>query len=164
MARFARELQALGGKAHVVPPGGAQARVLELLRERGVDRVQMGDDVPGVDEAGLAAGGVQGRRESADAIRAGITGALAGIVETGSLVIAGGPGRPLTASLVPEIHLAVLNASQLVPTVADALALPGVRQTAAAAIVTGPSRTADIEMTLSHGVHGPKQIHVILTR
>lgn len=162
VARFARELQALGGKAHVVPPGGAQALVLGLLRERGVDRVQMWDAVPGVDPAALAAAGLRVEGAWADAIRAGITGALAGIAETGSLVIAGGPGRPLTASLVPQIHLAVLHASQLVPTVAEALALPGVREAAAAAIVTGPSRTADIEMTLTIGVHGPGDLHVIV--
>jgi L-lactate dehydrogenase complex protein LldF len=161
-ARFERELTALGGVVHVVPCGGVQARVEALLRERGIDLVQMGDGVPCIDRVALEAAGVKVQCEAADAIRAGITGALAGIVETGSIVVAGGPGRPLTASLLPGLHIAVLGLEQLVPTVADALALPPVREAAACAIVTGPSRTADIEMTLTLGVHGPGELHVIL--
>lgn len=162
--RFARELAALGGTAHVVTPDGVLAKVVALARERGIDRVQMGDGVPHIDAAALAAEGVTAQHEPDDAIRAGITGALAGIVETGSIVVTGGPGRPLTASLLPGLHIAVLAADQLVPTVAEALALTALREAATAVIVTGPSRTADIEMTLTLGVHGPGELHVIVVR
>ncbi|MBU4459374.1 MAG: LUD domain-containing protein, partial [Verrucomicrobia bacterium] len=160
--RFVRELTALGGTACIVPVGEVQATVEALLKTRGIDLVQMGDGVPCIDRAALEAAGVRVQRDGADAIRAGITGALAGIVETGSIVVTGGPSRPLTASLLPGLHIAVLALEQLVPTVADALALPPVREAAACAIVTGPSRTADIEMTLTLGVHGPGELHVIL--
>lgn len=160
--RFARELAALGGTACIMPAGGVQAKVEALLKERGIDLVQMGDGVPCIDRVALEAAGVKVQCEAADAIRAGITGALAGIVETGSIVVTGGPGRPLTASLLPGLHIAVLSTEQLVPTVADALALPPVREAAACAIVTGPSRTADIEMTLTLGVHGPGELQVVL--
>jgi L-lactate dehydrogenase complex protein LldG len=95
-------------------------------------------------------------------VRAGITGALCGIAETGSLLLVSGAGQTLTASLLPEVHMAVLKTSRLVPTVADALGRPEVRNAAAGVIVTGPSRTGDIEMTHTIGVHGPKELHVFL--
>ncbi len=162
IGRFHRELTALGGIVHIVPPGGVQATVEALLAERGITHIQMGGDVPHVDATALGAAGIEAQRGPAESIRAGLTGALAGIAETGSIVLAGGHGRPLTASLVPSMHIAVLDASRLVATVAEALALPAVRACSAGAIVTGPSRTADIEMTLTIGVHGPGEIHVIL--
>ena len=71
-------------------------------------------------------------------------------------------GETLTASLLPEVHIAVLKISRLVPTLADALRMPEVRTASAGVIVTGPSRTADIEMTLTIGVHGPGELHVFL--
>ena len=95
-------------------------------------------------------------------IWAGVTGALLGIAESGSLVLVGGEGRPLTASLLPDIHIAILRESDLVPTLPEALARPEIRAASAAVIITGPSRTGDIEMTLSIGVHGPKELHVFL--
>jgi L-lactate dehydrogenase complex protein LldG len=95
-------------------------------------------------------------------IQVGITGALAGIAESGSLVLVSGEGRPLTASLLPDIHIAILRASCLVPTLPDALRLPEILTASAAVIITGPSRTADIEMTLTIGVHGPKELHIFL--
>jgi L-lactate dehydrogenase complex protein LldG len=95
-------------------------------------------------------------------VKAGITGALAGISETGSILLTSGAGETLTASLLPEIHMAVLRISQLVPTLEDALRNPAVRVAASAVIITGPSRTADIEMTLTIGVHGPGELHVFL--
>lgn len=160
--RFARELRALGGIVHIVPRDGVQARVEALLAERNITHIQMGGDVPHVDGTALGSAGIEAQCGPAEAIRAGLTGALAGIAETGSIVLAGGHGRSLTASLVPPLHVAVLDASQLVATVAEALALPAVRECAAGAIVTGPSRTADIEMTLTIGVHGPGELHVVL--
>ncbi len=95
-------------------------------------------------------------------VRVGVTGALVGIAESGSLVLAGGAGSPLTASLLPDIHVAVLRVSDLVPTLAEALARPEIRQAPAAVVITGPSRTADIEMTLTIGVHGPRELHVFM--
>jgi L-lactate dehydrogenase complex protein LldG len=85
-----------------------------------------------------------------------------GIAESGSLLLVSGEARPLSASLLPDIHIAILRASDLVQTLTEALARPELRSASAAVIVTGPSRTGDIEMTLSIGVHGPKEVHVFL--
>ena len=95
--------------------------------------------------------------------QAGITGALAGIAETGTLVLpAGGDHQPLSASLLPAIHIAVLPASRLLTSLEQVMRLPQVASAPATVLITGPSRTADIEMTLTIGVHGPKELHVFL--
>ena len=99
---------------------------------------------------------------SSPALRAGLTGALVGIAETGTLVLPGGAGRPLTASLLPEIHFAVLRQEFIVGTLAEALRLPAIRKSSAVVLTTGPSRTADIEMTLTIGVHGPREVRVFI--
>ena len=87
---------------------------------------------------------------------------LAGIAETGTLVIPGGAGRPLTASLLPGIHIAVLRAADILLSLEQAIRLPQVASAPATVLVTGPSRTGDIEMTLTIGVHGPKEVHVFI--
>lgn len=91
----------------------------------------------------------------------GVTNAVCGLADTGSVLIVDGNGDPLKASLLPEIHIAVLKSSNIQPSLPDAMHL--IKDTRAAVFITGPSRTADIEMTLTIGVHGPKDIHVFLT-
>ncbi len=97
-------------------------------------------------------------------IALGLTGADAGLAETGSLVLAGGPGRPRLASLLVPVHVAVLRVDRLVESISALLATRGDLVAAGSNLVaiTGPSRTADIEHTLSRGVHGPGEVHVIL--
>jgi L-lactate dehydrogenase complex protein LldG len=90
----------------------------------------------------------------------GVTGAQAAIAETGTLVLTSGAERHRLISLLPPIHVAVLEASQIVETLGDALKLA--RGHPAVTFITGPSRTADIELTLVVGVHGPKELHVLL--
>jgi L-lactate dehydrogenase complex protein LldF len=156
ITQFTAELNAVGGKVIRVTSQDASARLAEFLQECGIDRVF-------VDDAGAEyVTGVASVREPDPSIRAGVTGALCGIAETGSVVLVNGAGHTLTASLLPEIHIAMLKTSQLLPTVASALTRPEVSRAAAGVIVTGPSRTADIEMTLTIGVHGPGELHVFL--
>jgi L-lactate dehydrogenase complex protein LldG len=112
----------------------------------------------------------------------GITGADFGLAETGSLVLTSGPGRGRLASLLPIAHIAVLPVARLVWSIADVLSgrtdgsespqggavsassHPGdlVSRGSNLVVITGPSRTADIEMSLTRGVHGPRDVHVIL--
>ncbi len=96
------------------------------------------------------------------ALRVGVTKAVCGLADTGSVLIADGDGNPLQASLLPEIHIVVLCTSQILPSLSDALTLPVLRQSRAAVVVTGPSRTADIEMSLTIGMHGPGEVCVFL--
>ncbi len=95
---------------------------------------------------------------------AGLSGALAALADSGTLVIPSGNGRPLLASLLPPIHIAILREGDIYPDMQSWIAAGG-RQTIAnagsLALVSGPSRTADIEMTLTIGVHGPGKAVVI---
>ena len=96
----------------------------------------------------------------------GITGAEAGLAESGSLILSHGEGRPRMASLIPEIHIAILDVNSIASTLAHwAAANPEmVNNTTNLVMVTGPSRTGDIEQQLNLGVHGPRHVHVVLTR
>jgi len=108
----------------------------------------------------LRAGGIELVHQHDPAIGVGLTGAQGAIAETGTLVIAGGPDFPLSASLVPRVHIALLSASKIYATLTEAFTDPILTQAAAAALISGPSRTADIEMTLTVGMHGPGVVRV----
>ncbi len=160
--QFMEELTALGGHVSLVQPQEIVPKILGFLREREVDRVQAWDEIPGLDQARLTEAGIRVERSADPIIKAGLTSALAGIADTGTLVVPSRHGQPLTASLLPEIHIAILPVSRLMSSLPEALSLPEVKDSPATVLITGPSRTADIEMTLTIGVHGPKELHVFL--
>lgn len=95
---------------------------------------------------------------------AGISNAQAGIAETGTLVLDSACERHRLVSLVPPVHIAIVNASSICETLSDALALLRKDKEISPAVtfITGPSRTADIELTLAIGVHGPQELFVIV--
>ena len=98
---------------------------------------------------------------------AGITGAVAGLEDAGTLVLPSGPGRSQLASLLPPLHLAVLDAADIYSSLEAWLLSNGPRwlqDASGLVLVSGPSRTADIEMTLTIGVHGPKRVVVFVVR
>lgn len=99
----------------------------------------------------------------------GITGAFAGIAETGTLVLLSAPDTPASSHLLPETHIAVLRASDVVATMEDAFARlrserggPAAMMPRALNMVSGPSRTGDIEQTIVLGAHGPYRVHVVV--
>ena len=94
----------------------------------------------------------------------GITYAQAGIAETGTLVLDSSVERNRLVSLVPPVHIAILDAAQIYATLGETLAAlqSGGELSPAITFITGPSRTADIELTLTVGVHGPQELHVIV--
>jgi len=160
--KFSQELDAIGGHADLVTQGELPKRLIEFLRERKVNAVTIWDSIPVMDEANLTASGVRAGRNADPNVRVGITGALSAIAETGTLLISSGKGQPLSASLLPEIHIAIIRSSQIVESLEEAFQKKEVQNASAVALVTGPSRTADIEMTLTIGVHGPGELHVFV--
>ncbi len=88
----------------------------------------------------------------------GVTTADLAVAETGSLLIATGPGRPRLLSLCPPVHVVVLPKERIVGTLEEAFARLSDRTSV---IITGPSRTADIECALVRGVHGPGDLVVV---
>jgi L-lactate dehydrogenase complex protein LldG len=108
-------------------------------------------------------------REAAAASDIGVTGVDWALAETGTLVLVSGRGRPRSTSLLPATHVAVFGRDSLVESLEqvgimlEALHADPERTMSGAVInfITGPSRTADIELTLTRGVHGPKEVHAI---
>jgi L-lactate dehydrogenase complex protein LldG len=95
----------------------------------------------------------------------GITGAFVGIAETGTLMLLSGPDTPATVSLLPETHIAVLGAERIVATMEqawDRLRLERGSLPRAVNFISGPSRTADIEQTVTLGAHGPYRVLIII--
>ena len=115
-----------------------------------------------MDESVLEKSGIVVSHVPDPTIHAGVTKAIYGLADTGSIFVADGEGNPLQASLLPEIHIAVLCASDILPSLSNALTLPIVRAARSAVVITGPSRTGDIEMSHTIGVHGPGEVHVFL--
>jgi L-lactate dehydrogenase complex protein LldG len=164
LERFTTELEALGGKVTECLESELAGLILGLLMGKGIRAVMAWDGAQlprGLLEV-LQGGGIDVSLNPDPSIRAGITGAVAGVAETGTLVIPSGAGRPLTASLLPEVHIAVLRMANIYPSLSQVLNLPEVREASAVALVSGPSRTADIEMALTIGVHGPGEVYVFL--
>jgi L-lactate dehydrogenase complex protein LldG len=97
-------------------------------------------------------------------VAAGFTTTLGGIAETGGLLLAPGPREPRLLSLVPPVHIALLRAERIFDTLARGLEELGwnTAPPANALVISGPSKTADIEQTLAYGVHGPKRLVVLL--
>ncbi len=94
---------------------------------------------------------------------AGLTDVYAAVAETGSLVVRANPDHGRSLSLVPPIHLAVVQPKDLLPDLMDLmLKLEREGSGSGTVIITGPSKTTDIEGNLVTGVHGPKQVHVFV--
>lgn len=97
---------------------------------------------------------------------AGITTVRSGVAETGSLILWPTHNEPRSLSLVPPVHIAILYASDVVETLYDAVSgqnwASGMPTNAL--LVSGPSRTSDIQRTLAYGAHGPKELVLILIR
>ena len=95
----------------------------------------------------------------------GITTAQAAIAETGTLILESEQERHRLVSLLPPVHIAVIRSADICLTIGDALQrlhANGDAMSRAITFITGPSRTADIELTLTVGVHGPKELYVIV--
>jgi L-lactate dehydrogenase complex protein LldG len=95
----------------------------------------------------------------------GITGSFCAVAETGSLLLLSGPDAFVSASLLPETHIAIVQASRIVAAMEDAFSLMRTERgelPRTASFISGPSRTGDIEQTIVLGAHGPARVHVII--
>lgn len=186
--RFRLEFEGVGGIFHGVSTAGDVPEVVgRIAREREARRLiawhpsALGADwrspltVQGLtvhtmpEEEVANAVERQGLRAIIATADIGLTGVDLAVAETGTLILVSGGGRPRSTSLLPPYHVAVFDRTALVESLAQVgVMLEAWHETPAppgrgASInwITGPSRTADIELTLTRGVHGPKEIHAI---
>ena len=188
LEQFEAELSALHGHVHLCDgPADALEQLGALLEAAGARKVlawQLADlPLSGIDTLLAGMGitcvepGVLGANDRAaqldglEAVPIGITGADAAIAESGSVLVVSDEGRGRLASLLPPTHIAIISAERIVQTMPDAFALlreqygdRAFQDRSNMAIISGPSRTADIELSLTLGVHGPKEVHVIVIR
>jgi L-lactate dehydrogenase complex protein LldG len=124
----------------------------------------MSDLVETFAQNAAGAGFVVHRSEAPALAGAGVSRAVYGVASTGSVVLASSPEEPRSRHLLPDVHVSLLREDAIVADLAALFAAFAGRLPSALAIVTGPSRSADIEQRLVVGVHGPGEVHVVLER
>lgn len=162
---FIERARRLGSEVQEVETEAAfPAAVARYLHERALARRSV--IWPALADRDWAGGGVEiEARAARGSDTVGITGAFAGIAETGTLMLLSGADTPASVSLLPETHIALLRADQIVPAMEDAWARLRQRHGSlprAVNFVSGPSRTADVEQTITVGAHGPRRVLIVL--
>jgi L-lactate dehydrogenase complex protein LldG len=156
---FRQALEALAGKVAVAR---TPAEAGDYVRAAVAGRTFTASKAPILAQCGVH--GSDFSRETCAQVDVGITSADYALAETGSLVVLTESHESRLLSLLPPCHIAVVARSRIVENLEELLTLlpePTVASSAMV-IITGPSRTADIEMLLVRGVHGPGEIHVVI--
>ena len=175
-------MTAMRTEVHVVPEAGPGSvwtdRLKEILRAKGLKQMLYAPGTPVGDavraawdsgDEGLPAlraydAAVETFKDELFTVDAGITGTAGGIAETGALILWPDEKEPRLMSLVPAVHIAVLDVDQIYETFAEAVEkgawADGMPTNAL--LISGPSKTADIELVLAFGVHGPKELVVLV--
>jgi L-lactate dehydrogenase complex protein LldG len=178
--RFASELMMIGGRfQHCVFDEEAFDYIEQLALDRRA-KIVVSWDVPLLPDVDLRARfeekgitferGITGRELISKAADAdiGISGVDYALADTGTLVLFAGEPKPRSVSLLPPVHVAIVKPQQILPGLTDLFPLlqgesNGLRNLSSAiTFITGPSRTADIELKLVVGVHGPQELHVLV--
>lgn len=174
--RFEKMIESVHGEVHHCSESGWMDRLAEVLGIRGARNLlipkqhEIGealrkaarDDLP---ELLIYDEPIENWQEHLfNEVDASITSTRGGIAETGSLILWPTPDEPRLMSLVPPVHVAVLKASELYTTFHEAMHAQNwaAGMPTNALLISGPSKTADIEQTLAYGVHGPKELIVLM--
>jgi L-lactate dehydrogenase complex protein LldG len=181
--QFAKELEAVSGRTlGPVLPEELADRIVAIAHERGIKSIAMGEGVvldfndtaQALQGAGLTiirTGRVDSStraalRDQLAQVDGGLAEADYGIAATGTLAVLSGESRPSALTLLPPASIVVLRLDRMQPDLASALAAigPAALENHRLTLITGPSRTADIEKRIVMGVHGPKSLDVIVVR
>lgn len=164
--RFLEELNLLGVDAFIEEDdAGVRSRVKSLIAGKSIlswDAEKLPFGAGEALQGETVAFGSDTRERQAQA-EIGLTGCEAALAETGTLAMVSGPGRPRTASLLPLTHIALIRQADLMQGMGEFF--ERYRQSPVLpylVFITGPSRTADIELSLTLGVHGPGKVIVVL--
>ena len=170
---FAEKITAWHAEVHTVPRSQWVEKARAIVAEKGIATLLYAPAT--AHGKALAASGIAGlkaydrpieawKQEMFDGIDAAITGTRGAIAETGTMILWPDADEPRLMSLVPPIHIALVDADAILPTLYDAITAQGWSKglPTNALLVTGPSKTADIQQTLAYGAHGPKELIVLL--
>lgn len=171
--QFIKNLQAVKGQVICCNQGNLQDMLTQVLADNSVQRLCAGiqpalngllDDLPQkIQVTRLDQPFEAFKHNLFTEIDAGLTTCNGALAETGSIILYSDPLQPRSVSLVPSIHIVVLFSSQIFTNLStwleqsDLIPLP-----TNLLLITGPSKSADIEQVLAYGVHGPKQLIVLL--
>jgi len=166
---FVQSLEKLAGKVFVVPSPDAVPGVVGKLLD---GKQAVGSNATFLKTCGLATFGQirsgftdrEALREACATADVGITSADYALAETGSLVMLSSAEEARLISLLPPVHVAIIPRSRLLANLDELLAtIPKpADQTSSMVLITGPSRTADIEQILIRGVHGPGEVYAVI--
>lgn len=168
--RFVQGAQSAGAVVAVLAPGDDVPRAIGgILLQEQASRVVISPAAiaePWRADRAVASTGAAHAIEAPFDADAGITTADFALADTGTLVVLASPDQHRLDSLAPAVHIALLRAEHLVANLeelfAKLVALNAFDRSSAITFIRGPSRTADIELTLSVGVHGPKRVYVLV--
>ncbi len=166
---FVAEANALGSYVYNVTPNQALEQIMDLV----------GDDksVLSWDESHLPLEGLHGMLGSLNVkvaphndgdVRVGITGVSSALAATGSLIVESGAGRYRSTSLLPDVHIALMRAEQILPDLESwqeeqkQQGYPAFTTSSNSTVISGPSKTADIAHQLVKGAHGPREVHILI--
>jgi len=165
---FARMVEfSLATVARVPAEAAVPAAVAQYLKQQNLPaRIRMAPDprldaIPWAGQPLLAVD--RGKPVPSDEV--GLSGAFAGIAETGTLMLVSGPETPSTLNFLPETHIVVIRAGEILASYEDGWTLLREKlgdMPRTVNFITGPSRSGDIEQTLQLGAHGPRRLHVVL--
>lgn len=170
---FAEKISTWHAEVHTVPRSQWLAKTREILAEKRIGTLLYAPATAHGKE--LASAGINGllaydqpieawKQEMFEGVDAAITGTRGAIAETGTMIVWPDADEPRLMSLVPPIHIALVDADAIVPTLYDAITTQNwsAGLPTNALLITGPSKTADIQQTLAYGAHGPKELIVLL--
>ena len=167
LERFTAEARAAGSTvAGPVPPEDVPAEIAEWLVNENLPAHLAASPDPALDRYPWSSRPLLmlERRRAEPEDRVALTPCFAGVAETGTLAMLSGPERPVTLNFLPEAHIALVSARDLVGAYEDLW--ERVREAGdtprTVNLITGPSRSADIGQELRMGAHGPRRLHIVL--
>ena len=165
LARFCQKHVAVHGTYDRISAKDIESAVVKHLASMGLDaQWHLGsgpllDATPWTDKVFVY-------RKGADRdTKAALSEAVAAVAETGTLVVCSGPTVPPSQNYLPDDHLIVVDRRRIVRHMEDAWAMlreSGATRGRAINLITGPSKTGDIEQTIQYGAHGPRRLHLLI--
>jgi L-lactate dehydrogenase complex protein LldG len=171
-------MEAVRTEVHVVKAGEWTGTLKKVMKERSLKTLLFApettvgrelqqawqEEADGLPELVTYAGDIEDFKEQLFTIDAAVTSTIGGIAETGVVTLWPDEKEPRLMSLVPPIHIAILKADKIHGTFLEAIEAEAwaSKMPTNVVLISGPSKTADIELTLAFGVHGPKELIVLI--